>query len=372
MEAYQMHILFKDTYDSLYQEENIVKITQLVLQNEFDQRELLQLAEIEKQKQVRNYLLLSIGLVIILVIVILNRYYIKRKANINLQKQNEEIEQQKTELNATLEHLTHAQTQLVQSEKMASLGQVTAGVAHELNNPLNFISTSVKPLQRNMEDLIAVLEKYDSLVEEKKLSGSFGEMEAYKQSLDYSYLLQETSELLKGINEGASRSKHIVRDLRTFSRMDENEFKTANIHEGIDSTLLLLNNQLKEKITVHKSYGKIPPVVCLPGKLNQVFMNILTNSILAIEDKGDIYIETSKRAEMVRISIKDTGKGMSPEIREHIFEPFFTTRPVGQGTGLGLSITYSIIEEHLGKIEVDSAPGKGTEFIITLPIQRNE
>jgi signal transduction histidine kinase len=154
--------------------------------------------------------------------------------------------------------------------------------------------------------------------------------------------------------------------------MDENEFKPANIHKGIDSTLLLLANKLKDRITVHKNYGEIPPVVCLPGKLNQVFMNILTNSVLAIEGEGEIFITTSSVGDRARISIKDTGKGMPPEIRDHIFEPFFTTRAVGQGTGLGLSITYSIVEEHLGKIEVESEPGKGTEFIITIPFTRDE
>jgi len=371
-EAYQMHILFKETYDSLYNEENIIKITQLVMQNEYEQRELLQLAEIDKQKQVRNYLFLLIGLVIILVGFILHRYYTNRKSNIHLQQLNEDLEIQKTELNNTLEHLTHAQMQLVQSEKMASLGQVTAGVAHELNNPLNFISTSVKPMQRNMEDLIALLEKYDSLIVEKKLSTEFGEIEAYKQTLDYSYLLKETKDLLSGISEGASRSEHIVKDLRTFSRLDENEFKGVNIHEGIDSTLLLLSNKLKDRINVHKDYGSFPLVVCLPGKLNQVFMNILTNGILAIEGKGDIYIKTEGLDAQAKIYIKDTGKGMSQEIIEHIFEPFFTTRAVGKGTGLGLSITYSIIEEHCGTIEVSSTPGEGSEFIISLPFERDE
>jgi signal transduction histidine kinase len=364
-EAYQMHILFKDTYDSLYQEENLVKITQLVLQNDFEQRELLQLAEIDKQKQVRNYLILTMGLVVILVIVILNRYFIKRKANILLEKQ-------KAELNHTLNHLTQAQTQLVQSEKMASLGQVTAGVAHELNNPLNFIGTSVKPLRRNMKDLIAILEKYDAAIEENDLASAFSEAEKHKQTVDYAYLVNETKDLLDGINEGASRSGDIVKGLRTFSRMDENEFKAVNIHEGIDSTLLLLSNKFRDRITVHKSYGAIPQVDGLPGKLNQVFMNVLSNSIMAIEGEGDIYIKTDRVDDHARISIKDSGEGMSEEIREHIFEPFFTTRAVGQGTGLGLSITYSIIEEHHGTIDVKSAPGLGSEFIITLPLYGDE
>ena len=409
-EAYQMYILYKETYDSLYREENLVKITQLVMQHEFEQRELLQLAEIARQKQFRNYMIVLLGLVVILVIVILNRYYIKRKANIDLQNKNKEIESQKKklenlfvslrikndelcqqneeiisqkdhlamlnhelekqtyELNRTLDELTQAQTHLVQSEKMASLGQLTAGVAHELNNPINFVSTSIKPLQRNVEDLLSLLNKYDSVIKKNDLSAGFIEVEELKETVDLDYLIKETQNLFKGIIEGSSRSMQIVKDLRTFSRMDENEFKPVDIHDGIDSTLLLLHHKMQNRITVHKNYGKIPHVECLPGKLNQVFMNILTNSILAIKGEGEIFIETSSSKDKVKISIRDDGMGMSPEVRDHIFEPFFTTRSVGEGTGLGLSISYSIIEEHAGTVEVTSEPGEGTVFIITLPL----
>jgi signal transduction histidine kinase len=409
-EAYQMYILYKETYDSLYREENLVKITQLVMQHEFEQRELLQLAEIARQKQFRNYMIVLLGLVVILVIVILNRYYIKRKANIDLQIKNKEIESQKKklenlfvslrikndelcqqneeiitqkdhlamlnhelekqtyELNRTLDELTQAQTHLVQSEKMASLGQLTAGVAHELNNPINFVSASIKPLQRNVEDLLSLLNKYDSVIKKNDLSAGFMEVDEMKKTVDLDYLIKETQNLFKGIIEGSSRSMQIVKDLRTFSRMDENEFKPVDIHDGIDSTLLLLHHKMQNRITVHKNYGKIPHVECLPGKLNQVFMNILTNSIQAIRGEGEIFIETSSIKDKVKISIRDDGMGMPPEVRDHIFEPFFTTRSVGEGTGLGLSISYSIIEEHAGTIEVASEPGEGTEFIITLPL----
>ena len=409
--AYQMYILYKQTYDSLYQEENLVRITQLVMQHEFEQRELVQLAQIERQKQFRNYLILSFGLVLILVAVILNRYFIKRKANINLQAKNKEIEaqreklvrlseslrekndelsqqneeilvqkdhlvllnneleNQKSELNNTLKDLTQAQTKLVQSEKMASLGQLTAGVAHELNNPLNFISSSIAPLQRNMLDLLKLLNRYESLLDENNLTGATS---GIKEEMDVDYVIQETSNLLKGIKEGAFRSEHIVKDLRTFSRMDENEFKGVNIHEGIDSTLLLLHHKMNNRITVHKKYGDLPPVECLPGKLNQVFMNIISNSILAIKDKGDIYIETSVKDNQARIAIRDTGSGMSAETMEHIFEPFFSTRAVGKGTGLGLSISFSIVQEHHGTIEVSSEPGKGSEFVIMIPLTRQD
>ena len=406
-----MYMLFKETYDSLYQEENLIRITQMVMQNEYEQRELVQLTKIERQKQFRNYLILSFGLVLILVIVIFNRYFIKRKANINLHVKNKEIEsqketleklsvslrikndelshqneeilvqkdhlvllnseleKQKSELNITLKDLTQAQTQLVQSEKMASLGLLTAGVAHELNNPLNFINSSINPLQRNMGDLFSLLNKYETLIDEKNQSREISEM---KEEMDYSFVIKETMNLLRGIKEGATRSEDIVKDLRTFSRMDENEYKGVNIHEGIDSTLLLLRHKMQDRISIHKKYGNLHPVECLPGKLNQVFMNILTNSILAIEDTGDIYIGTSVVDDMARITMRDNGMGMSDETMEHIFEPFFSTRAVGKGTGLGLSITYSIIQEHKGTIEVFSKPGEGSEFIITLPFIRRD
>ena len=227
-EAYQMHILYKETYDSLYQEENLVKVAQLVMQHEFEQRELLQLAEISRQKQFRNYVMILFGLVVILVIVILNRYYIKRKSNIDLQNKNTEIESQKKKLenlfvslrikndeltppppppppkkkkkkkNNTLNELTQAQTHLVQSEKMASLGQLTAGVAHELNNPINFISASIKPLQRNVEDLLGLLDRYDSVVQKSNLAGKFGEVDELKESVDLAYLIQGNTESFPG------------------------------------------------------------------------------------------------------------------------------------------------------------------------------
>ena len=250
---------------------------------------------------------------------------------------------------------------------MASLGQLTAGVAHELNNPLNFISSSIAPLQRNMVDLLKLLNSYESLLDEKNLSGVVAEL---KKEMDVEYLIKESTNLLKGIREGAFRSEHIVKDLRTFSRMDENEFKGVNVHEGIDSTLLLLHHKMNGRITVHKKYGDLPPLECLPGKLNQVFMNIISNSILAIKDKGDIFIETSVVEDKARIAIRDTGVGMSKETMDHIFEPFFSTRAVGKGTGLGLSISFSIVQEHHGTIEVTSEPGKGSEFVIMIPLIR--
>jgi len=421
--AYEMYKLYKEKDDSLYRRDNLVKITQLEMQHDYQQRlkeqefeqrqrEILQQAEIDRQKQLRNYLIVCCGLILILVVVLFNRNYIKKKANIELLEKNKEIESQKkelehlfvslrvkndelsqqkdeiitqndnllmlnnelenqkNELQSILKELKQTQTQLIQSEKMASVGVLTAGVAHELNNPINFITGNIKPLQRNIEDIIHILSEYDSIVEKKKLSADFTDVERLKKTSDYEYLIKETQDLLKGIHEGASRSEQIVKGLRNFTRLDEEEFKPTDIHEGIDSTLVLLQNRIQDRIQVHKKYGDIPKVECLPGKLNQVFMNILANSIQAIEKEGEISIETSCTDSCVNISISDTGKGMTPEIKDHIFEPFFTTRPVGEGTGLGLSISYGIIEQHDGKIEVSSEPGNGTEFIITIPVRK--
>lgn len=183
-------------------------------------------------------------------------------------------------------------------------------------------------------------------------------------------MFDEIESLFNGIEEGAIRTREIVMGLKNFSRLDEDVFKQANIHEGINSTLVLLKNKFKNRISIHKDYGELPTIECLPGKINQVFMNILNNAIQAIEDSGEIYIRTFAENDKVKISIRDTGVGMTEGVKKHIFEPFFTTKDVGAGTGLGLSISFGIIEKHNGKIDVKSEPEKGTEFTITLPVSQ--
>ena len=189
-----------------------------------------------------------------------------------------------------------------------------------------------------------------------------------KEELDFQFLTKEITDLLDGIGEGAHRSGEIVKGLRSFSRLDDEKFIMADVHDGLDSTLILLYNKTKNRIRIHKDYGDLPLIECLPSKLNQVFMNILTNSIQAIGDKGDIHIETISSGIGVKIVIRDNGVGMTHDVKQRIFEPFFTTKEVGSGTGLGLSISYGIIEQHTGNIDVISEPGRGTEFIISLPI----
>ena len=284
---------------------------------------------------------------------------------------NKAQETQKKKLQHTLENLKMTQSQLIQSEKMASLGLLTAGIAHEMNNPVNFIGGSVNPLKRDLDELMKFIEKVDRLLEAHQLDEVINEVNDLKKNLEFDYLTKEISSLIDGIEEGATRSSQIIKGLRSFSRMDEEKWQMYDIHEGIDSTLILLQNKTKNRINVITVYGDLEPIECHPSKLNQVFLNVLTNSIQAIEGTGRILIQTIKSAIGVKIIIKDNGKGMTPEVKRQMFDPFFTTKDVGEGTGLGLSISYGIIEQHHGNIDVISEPGKGTEFIISLPLTQS-
>jgi two-component system NtrC family sensor kinase len=280
-----------------------------------------------------------------------------------------DAQKQKRELELTLENLRLAQSQLIQSEKMASVGVLTAGIAHELNNPINFMSGNVHPLRQDMEEVFALLEKYEQAIHKNDLGVHFAEVDELKEEMDFSYLIQEIHSLLKGIEEGANRSSEIIKGLRSFSRLDDEACQIYDIHEGIDSSMVLLQNKIiDKKISVHKDYGDFEGVECFPSKLNQVIMNILTNSLQAMEaGSGELFIQTVSSGIGIKIIIKDNGRGMPPEVKEHIFDPIFTTKEVGKGMGLGLSISYGIIEKHNGNIDVISEPGKGTEFIISLP-----
>jgi signal transduction histidine kinase len=212
-----------------------------------------------------------------------------------------------------------------------------------------------------------LLEKYRNIDKANDIINQINEIEKYDRQIDTNFIYGEIDTLIDGIEEGANRTKDIVLGLRTFSRMDEEEFKFINVNENLDSTLMLLKNKTKNRIEIHKDYYHEAEIECIPGKINQVFMNILNNAIQAIDDKGELFVTTRNDDKNIIISIRDTGKGMTQEIKNRIFEPFYTTKDVGKGTGLGLSITYGIIEKHNGKIEVNSVPGKGSEFVITLP-----
>jgi signal transduction histidine kinase len=282
---------------------------------------------------------------------------------------NEVLENQKEELQRTLESLRLTQSQLIQSEKMASIGQLVAGIAHEINNPINFINAGVDSLNTNLEEIRQVLAIYHK-VTPGNVKEKLKEIDELKNLIDYNETIREVGKLIDTIQHGTKRTTEIVMGLRTFSRLDEDVQKMADIHEGLDSTLILLRNRCKDRIEIVKDYGKIPEIDCYPGQLNQVFMNVLSNAIEAIDDKGEIRVSTSMSENSVRISIKDTGTGIPEKIRSKIFEPFFTTKEIGQGIGLGLSICHSIIEKHHGSIEIHSEMGKGSEFVIVLPVNQ--
>jgi signal transduction histidine kinase/streptogramin lyase len=285
---------------------------------------------------------------------------------------NRALEQQKKELKLMVENLKLTQSQLIQSEKMASVGLLTAGIAHELNNPVNFVVGSVNPLKRDLSELFTFIASFEQILEDHQQDQISGEVNELKKKLDYEFLSKEIISLLEGIEEGASRSSQIVKGLRSFSRLDKEECQLYDIHEGIDSSLILLQNKTRNRIHIRTEYGDLEEIECYPSKLNQVFLNILTNSIQAIEDRGEIFIQTIRSGIGIKIIIKDTGSGMTQEVKKQIFDPFFTTKDVGEGTGLGLSISFGIIEQHKGHIDVISEPGKGTEFIISLPLTQSD
>ncbi len=297
---------------------------------------------------------------------------IVREQNVILEQK---VEERTHELNESLEDLKEAQSQLVESEKMASLGQLTAGIAHEINNPINFVTSNINPLKRDVEmilDAMTVIENVsqsDSSAEAKRK-----QIDDYNEEVDFDYLVVEIKHLIKGIHEGASRTAEIVKGLKIFSRLDEDDLKRADLNEGLESTMVIANNLLNNRIKVITDYNELPLVECYAGKLNQVFLNIISNAIYAItkrfgdKEGGEIKISTGVDEENVIITIADNGTGMSEQTMKKIFEPFFTTKEVGEGTGLGMSIAYNTIKKHNGQILVNSELNKGTEFILKIPV----
>jgi len=298
-------------------------------------------------------------------------------AIIDNNKKREEMEmvlrKEKEEMELMAENLKAAKGQLLQSEKMASIGQLAAGVAHEINNPIGFVGSNISTLNKYMEDIGKLLEVYaqvEDQLENKTLSASILNM---KHDMDFDYIQEDLKGLLEESTDGILRVKKIVQDLKDFSHVDETEWSYADLHQGIDSTLNIVNNEIKYKAEVVKEYGDLPQVVCNSSQLNQVFMNFLVNAAHAIEKRGTITIRTGKKDdELVWVSISDTGSGIEKEHLKRIFDPFFTTKPIGTGTGLGLSLSYGIIKSHNGWIDVDSELGRGTTFTVWLPVQHIE
>jgi len=292
------------------------------------------------------------------------------------------VEERTQELQQTLEELKQTQSQLIQSEKMSSLGQLVAGIAHEINNPVNFIYGNIEYTKSYTKDLLDLVNLY-----QQNYPNPTSAIQDKIEAIDLEFIIEDLSKILSSMKMGTERIRQIVLSLRNFSRLDEADMKPVDIHEGIENTLLILNNRLKRDIEVIRKYGDLPLVECYPAQLNQVFMNIIANAIDALEEslvigqkslvkeagqmtKPQIIIQTEMvDYNYVRVGISDNGPGIPPEIKNKLFDPFFTTKPMGKGTGLGLSISYQIIEKHRGKIEVISELGEGTELAIALPIK---
>jgi two-component system, NtrC family, sensor kinase len=254
-------------------------------------------------------------------------------------------------------------SQLLQSEKLAAIGQLAAGVAHEINNPIGFVFSNLRSLNHYVNDLLKLVDAMDDAT-------SLEQLRALKNSLEYDYIKSDVESLIDESEDGIDRVKRIIRALKDFSHIDEEEFQFADLHRGLDTTLNLVNNELKYKAVITREYGDLPDVECIPSQINQVVMNLLVNASHAIEQFGHITLRTNCDDYWAWIEVEDSGSGIPAEALTRIFEPFYTTKPVGMGTGLGLSLSYSIVQMHGGHIEVHSDVGAGTRFRVTLPIKR--
>ncbi len=293
------------------------------------------------------------------------------------QRVEAELLHDKEEQQMLIRQLEEAHNQLLQSEKMASIGQLAAGVAHEINNPIGFIHANLSTLQSYVHDLLNLLAQWQNVAYTLSqasptlpipaLIQQLDAIQHAEKDIDLAFIRDDITTMIQETQEGTQRVKRIVQDLKDFSHVDHGEWGWEDIHKGIDSTLNIVNNELKYKATIVKHYGNLPKVHCILSQLNQVFMNLLVNAAHAIAHHGTITITTGSDLDWVWIEFKDTGAGIAPEHLKCIFDPFFTTKPIGQGTGLGLSLSYGIMQKHRGNISAESTVGEGTTFRLMLP-----
>ena len=284
-----------------------------------------------------------------------------------------DLEKKNTELENTYDELRESQQKIIQQEKMASIGQLAAGIAHEINNPVGFVMSNLNSMGKYSERLSQFIKIQSEAIERLSKADTdhaavLDGLHKKRQALKIDFVANDFINVIKESLEGTERVKRIVQDLKNFSHKDENEYKPADINDGIESTINVVWNELKYKADVKKEYGKIPLTKCNIGQLNQVFMNLLVNAVHAIEEHGEISVRTEHRDGDIVVSVSDTGRGIPEDKLNRIFEPFFTTKEVGEGTGLGLSIAYDIVKKHNGEILVTSEIGKGSTFTIKIPI----
>ncbi|MDP5188188.1 MAG: ATP-binding protein [Alishewanella sp.] len=291
-----------------------------------------------------------------------------------VQKQlSEQLAQEHAALQVLNNKLEAAQNQLLQSEKMAAIGQLAAGVAHEINNPIGFINSNLQSLQDYAAKLLKLTNFYEKVIRKTENKTFLALQQDMHDRIQYSFLREDMPELVSESLEGIGRVSEIIKNLKAFSHVDNSEWQYADIVDGIESTLKIANNQLKYNVEIHRDYQKeLPKLFCQPMQLNQVFLNLLVNAAHAIQEAGHIYIAASATETTFVVSIRDNGCGISQSAMRKIFEPFYTTKPVGQGTGLGLSLSYSIVQKHKGNITVSSELNVGTTFTISIPILQPE
>ncbi len=351
---------------------------------------------INKKKKINQLFIVIVILFFLIVIILLNDIFLRKRKNKQLKEQKKEIaaknliiadhlekkklinnllKKKNEELSGIIKQLKDTQQQLIQSEKMASLGILTAGIAHEINNPINFVYAGINSLQKDFKDIEIIINKIKDLnPDDKNLRNKVSEIQKMKEELYFDEAIEAIPQTITDITIGANRTAEIVSGLRKFSRMDEKNLVLSNIHEYLQIALLMLKNKYKNKIKISRIYNEeLPEIYCNPGKITQVFMNLIYNAIDAIFEKninnGNIIIKTFLKDEKIYISVKDNGKGIDNKTLKRIFDPFFTTKEIGKGTGLGLSVSYGIIKEHKGDIKVKSEVGIGTEFIVILPVK---